>query len=144
MKLLNRDKRSPRRGAALLVALVVAVAMAGLCTALLAVNLSTGRSRVADQGGQRSFYAAEAGLSDAFMQLTEGQLAVQPGVVTWVGTPDEPRALGSTSYWVEVEPLLSIPPPKSPATLARNWQARRRVWVAKAAIPPPLEPAWLT
>jgi len=96
--------RHPRRGAALLVALVLALAMAGLCTALLAVNLSTGRSRVQDQGGQRSFYAAEAGLSDAFMQLTEGQLKVKAGETGWVGTPQEPVALGSSAYWVEVQP----------------------------------------
>ena len=92
-----------RRGAALLIALVLALAMAGLCTALLAVNVSTGRSRVQDQGGQRAFYAAEAGLSDAFMQLTEGTLEVGVGETAWIGTPEEPVELGNSTYWVEVQ-----------------------------------------
>jgi hypothetical protein len=110
MRTIRNNPSRRRRGAALLVALVVALVMAGLCTALLSVNLSTGRSRVADQGGQRSFYAAEAGLSDAYMQLTSGLISVDKDDPAWVGTigsPEEPRPLGSSSYWVEMQLLGS-------------------------------------
>jgi len=98
------SRAGSRRGAALLIALVLALAMAGLCTALLAVNISTKKSRVQDQGGQRAFYAAEAGLSDGFMQLTEGLVKPDLGETVWIGTPEEPVAMGNSSYWVEIQP----------------------------------------
>jgi hypothetical protein len=104
MKRLRISRAAPRRGAALFIALVLALAMAGLCAALLAVNLSTKRSRVQDQGGQRAFYAAEAGLSDGFMQLTEGLIKPEVGQTVWIGSPDEPVALGNSTYWVEIQP----------------------------------------
>lgn len=91
-----------RRGSALLYATVVAVAVAGLCMALLFTSLGTGRARQQTQADQHSFYSAEAGLSDAFMQLSAGLLAPAAGVPAYVGTQQNPQLLGSNSYWVEV------------------------------------------
>lgn len=99
--------RRPRRGSALVYALVVAVVMAGLCMALLFTNLGTSRARSQTQTAQRSFYAAEAGLSDAFVQLGAGQLAPQAGAPALLGSPQAPVPFGTTAYWVEVEQLGS-------------------------------------
>jgi hypothetical protein len=96
-----------RRGAALLYATIIAVAMAGLCVALLGMTGSTGRVRVQAQTAQRSFYAAEAGLSDAFMRMTEGQLELADDGPTYVGTSDAPVPLGTSSYWVEINEINS-------------------------------------
>ncbi len=101
----NRMGDRGRTGSALLYALVIAVALGGLCVALLSVNLGTQRRRVHDQDSQRAFYAAEAGVSDAFMQLSEGLMVVTNGVPGWVGTPVAPVQLGPSSYWVEVNKL---------------------------------------
>jgi len=95
-----RQGRSRRRGGALVIALILAVSMAGMCAALLAVNLSTERSRGESVHTQSSFYAAEAGLSDAYMRLTEDRITVTPGTTTWVGVPGAGIKLGSGSYWV--------------------------------------------
>jgi len=103
MKRIQVASRAARRGAALLIALILAVAMAGLCTALLAVNITTSRSRVQGQGTQRAFYAAEAGLSDGFMKMTEGLLKVGKGQTAWIGSADDPIAMGNSTYFVEIQ-----------------------------------------
>jgi hypothetical protein len=98
--------QSPRRGFALVYATVVATAIAGLCVALLAINMGASKERVAAQGRQRSFYAAEAGLSDAYMQFDAG-LMVPPeeGQTVFLGTPATPVKFGRASYWVTLERL---------------------------------------
>ncbi len=96
-----------RRGSALLYATVVAVAVAGLCMALLFTSLGTGRARVQTQAVQHSFYSAEAGLSDAFMQMSAGLLSPVAGTTSYVGTPQSPVLLGTTSYWVEIDQIDS-------------------------------------
>ena len=102
---IHRARKS-RRGAALVYASILAVAMVTLGMALLMMNLGTGKLRVQTRDLQRSFYAAEAGLSDAYMRLTEGALALpEPDAPVFVGTSDAPIALGTGSYWVEIEEL---------------------------------------
>jgi len=96
-------RRRQRRGAALLYALILAMVMAALCAALLAVNLSTSRSRVEGSYSQRSFYAAEAGLSDAYVQLSQGLInpsQSQPPIT--IGSPGAEQQLGSSNYWAQV------------------------------------------
>lgn len=92
-----------RRGAALLFAVVVAFLMAGLSLAFLLINTSNQRVRVHAQNDSRSFYAAESGLSDAYVQVTEGLLDL-PGAqeTVLVGTPETPEVLGGAQYWVEI------------------------------------------
>lgn len=103
LKRFDLGMRSERSASALLIALIAAVSMAGMCAALLAVNLSTGRARTQSAVQQDSFYAAEAGLSDAYMRLTEGSIAVVPGQTTWVGAPGGELTLGPTAYFVTLE-----------------------------------------
>jgi hypothetical protein len=93
------------RGAALIYATVLSVAIAGMCLALLTVNLRTSKVRAQSQNAQRSFYAAEAGLSDAFMRLTEGVVAWPEDEPLLLGSSEAPVAFGTTAYWVEVNHL---------------------------------------
>ena len=99
--------RKGRRGAALLFATVIAVAIAGMCMALLFMNLGTSKLRVSSRSEQRSFYAAEAGLSDAYVQLTSGLLVVDPGASATIGDEDAPLEFGDATYWAEVEGIDS-------------------------------------
>lgn len=102
-----RRSSARRRGAALLYTMILALAMAGLCVALLGMNIGTGRERVHTRTQHQSFYAAEAGLSDAYMQLSAGLLAVTADTPAYVGSEDAPVALGTISYWVEVREVNS-------------------------------------
>lgn len=104
----NRICRSRRRrGVALIYATVIAVTIGGLSLALLLMNVSTSKRRVATRNNQRAFYAAEAGLSDAFMQLDESLIDVPVDGPAFVGTFAAPQAFGTSSYWVEIEQLNS-------------------------------------
>lgn len=104
MKLnLKRSGRGAQGGAALIYATVISVAIAGMCLALLMVNQRTSKARAQSQNDQRSFYAAEAGLSDAFMRLTEGVVAWPEDEPLLLGSSEAPIAFGTTSYWVEVD-----------------------------------------
>lgn len=110
MKTLRiRGKRghAGRRGAALVYATVLAIVMAGMCIALLGVNMSTSRVRVQTQNAQRAFYAAEAGLSDAFMQMDESLIDPPQAAPVYLGTADAPVPYGSSSYWVVMTRLDS-------------------------------------
>ncbi len=123
---------STRRGTALIYAVVASVAMAGLCLALLGVNISTGRVRVLTQNTERSFYAAEAGLSDAFMQMTEGLLDVSGEGPHYVGTPDGPLSLGTASYWVEITELNARSYSLASTGIAGRFQNRLELVVSEA------------
>jgi hypothetical protein len=76
--------------------------MATLCAALLAVNLSTERSRVEGRTSQRSFYAAEAGLNEGYVMLSEELIQPKPqqpfNLLNTVGK----QQLGASEYWFEV------------------------------------------
>ena len=99
MKLRNRINR---RGSALVATIVLAIVLAGLCAALLAVSMSNEKGQVQTGTKQRAFYAAEAGLSDAFMRVTSGSLVPLDGQVLELGDAAAPIALGTSSYWVEI------------------------------------------
>lgn len=109
MKTYRSCKRADprRRGAVLLYVAVIAILLGGLCVSMLTVNMGTSKVRRATQESQRSFYAAEAGLSDAFMQVTEGVIDTSTGTQFHVGTPDEPVQVGDSSYWVAIHAVDS-------------------------------------
>ncbi|HVS19459.1 MAG TPA: hypothetical protein VMT18_12715 [Planctomycetota bacterium] len=105
----NDDFRphASRRGSALLYALILMVALAGMCAALLMVTVETGSERQASHASQRSLYAAEAGLNDVLVQMTGTPpvLVVPPGSVVQVGSLDAPIPLGPSAYFVSVSEL---------------------------------------
>jgi hypothetical protein len=96
-----------RRGAALVYATALALVIAGMSVALLGINVSTQRARTETQNSQRSFYAAEAGLSDAFMLLDEGRITVTATTPYYLGSSAAPVALGPSNYWAEVRRVNS-------------------------------------
>ena len=101
-RVLQQRTHGSRRGIALVFALAAAAILGGLVWALLAMNLSTQRVRTQDESYQRSFYAAEAGLSDAYVRVTSG--LVDPRTLpTTIGSADDPMRLGPMSYWVDIE-----------------------------------------
>jgi hypothetical protein len=104
---MRTTRAERRRGAALIHAIVIAVMIAGMCMALLFVNLGTSKVRVQGRSEQRSFYAAEAGLSDAYVQLTAGLLDLEAGEPIQLGDPDLPVPFGTSTYWVALEPIDS-------------------------------------
>jgi hypothetical protein len=107
MKTRIETNGTARRGAALVYAAIVATLLAALAVGMLAMNLGTVRMRASDRREQKAFYVAEAGLSDAFMQVTEGLLDLEPGVSVSLGSPDAPIELGTSAYWVDIEGLDS-------------------------------------
>jgi len=108
MKLRNRSERETRHeeGTVLVMALLAAVALAAMGAALLAMNLGNERVSVRHRITQRSFYAAEAGLNDAWVRLTSGELRAEDLPAT-IGSEDDPVILGAVAYWVDIEPLGS-------------------------------------
>lgn len=99
--------RASRRGSALLYAMILIVALAGMCAALLAVTVETGSANQATRASQRSHYAAEAGLNDVLVQMTGSPpvLVVPPGNSVQVGSADAPIPLGTSAYYVSVSEL---------------------------------------
>jgi hypothetical protein len=97
-----KRQRSNRRGSALLATIVLAIVLAGLCAALLTATVGNKKKHVQAGTTQRAFYAAEAGLSDAFMHVTAGSLVPEVGQTLTLGETSAPIALGSSAYWVEI------------------------------------------
>lgn len=100
------NARGARSGSALLYAMILMVALAGMCAALLGITLRTGDAREESRSSQRALYAAEAGLSDYLVQLTEGDLQVdlkaEPSGVLQFGSAEAPLPLGPSGYFVTV------------------------------------------
>ena len=101
----HRDPEDRRRGAALIYVIVLAVVLGGMSLALLGMNLSTTRARVETANTQRSFYAAEAGLSDAFYRVNAGRIAMPDAAPTYLGSQANPLTLGTSSYWAVLTKL---------------------------------------
>lgn len=99
------NARGARSGSALLYAMILMIALAGMCAALLGITLRTGDAREESRSSQRALYAAEAGLSDVYVQLTVGKLPVKAGDVLQFGSPDAPIPLGPSGYFVTVAAL---------------------------------------
>lgn len=105
MKLLRQPSTPRRRGSAIVFAIIIAITIAVLAMALLATNLSTEKARVAGKDSQRAFYAAEAGLSDAYVRISNETIDFTGAPPYFVGTPANPISLAETTYFVEIEPV---------------------------------------
>ena len=84
-----------RRGASLLVAVLFMMMLGGMAAALVSLNATFHKEHILNREDARSFYAAEAGINEAFAVLQEqgeGQLMALA----------YPQTLGSTTYSVEV------------------------------------------
>ena len=106
MKSLRNNQRresEARRGSTLVIALLGAIVLAGLAFGLVANGLGTERVREEHKSGLRAFYAAEAGLSDAWVQMSSGLIDPDDDLPATIGTAEDPMTLGPMSYWVEIE-----------------------------------------
>jgi hypothetical protein len=101
------ERGERRRGAALLYVVILAVVLAGMSLALLGMNLSTTKARVETANTQRSFYAAEAGISDAFYRVNAGRIPLPDVAPTYLGSGTSPLTLGTSSYWAVLTKLNS-------------------------------------
>ncbi len=86
------DRRTPRRGSALLVAIVATLVLAGMAGALMAMTGAHKRESAAATQDVRALYVAEAG-------LTEGIASVQSGAPADFGTAPAPIDFGGGAYW---------------------------------------------
>ena len=89
-----------RRGSTLVIMLVCVIGLAGLATAMLALGLSHSKEERGERQEIHAGYVCQAGLSQAMYQLQRGL----PGAV---GTQANPQAWGSSSFWVDAQPVTA-------------------------------------
>lgn len=99
----RKNQRPGQRASALLMAIVVTVALAGMAGAMLAITGSSKKESVASTDGSRALYVAEAGLSDgiALVQGNGIQLNGQPAAF---GAAGASVPFGGGGYWGSVVP----------------------------------------
>lgn len=85
-----------RRGSALVASLMVVVVVAGLGVCMLRMHNSVSRRQSQAIDRKRAFYVAEAGLSEAFLAVSQGKSGN-------VASEDLPASFGDGVYWVSAE-----------------------------------------
>ncbi len=83
-----------RRGGVLVLALVAVMSVSVLAAGFLQLSLAATRSQAASLDGKRAFYAAEAGLAEAYGGLSVGGTGK-------VGSQALPARFGDGLFWVE-------------------------------------------
>lgn len=86
-----------RRGSALIASLMVVMVVAGLGVCLIRLHSASTRRQVHLIDRKRAFYVAEAGLSEAFLAISQGKSGR-------VGSEEVPAAFGAGVYWVDATP----------------------------------------
>lgn len=96
MKQLSRGQglSARRRGSALIASLMVVMVVAGLGVCLIRLHSASTRRQVHLIDRKRAFYVAEAGLSEAFLAISQGKSGR-------VGSEEIPAAFGEGVYWVD-------------------------------------------
>jgi len=97
IRISNRS-RNEECGAALAIVVLSMIAMAGLSTALLMVNIAGSREQRAEFEETSARYVCQAGLSQAMYQLSRGESGN-------VGSSEEPTNWGTAQFWVETTDL---------------------------------------
>lgn len=85
------------RGSALIASLMVVTVVAGLGVCLIRLHSAATRRQVHQIDRKRAFYVAEAGLSEAFLAISQGKSGK-------VGSEDVPASFGDGVFWVDAEP----------------------------------------
>src|SRR5688572_23702023 len=86
--------RLAARGSALIASLMVVVVVAGLGVCMVRMHNSVARRQSQAIDRKRAFYVAEAGLSEAFLAVSQGKSGN-------VATEELPASFGDGVYWVE-------------------------------------------
>src|SRR5262245_54087743 len=85
-----------RAGSALLASIILITALAVISAAYLGLTINKQRRLSSSSDSKRSFYVAEAGLSEALMGLLRGKSGN-------VGSDQLPASFGDGVFWVEAE-----------------------------------------
>jgi hypothetical protein len=100
----KRNKQRPeQRASALLMAIVVTVALAGMAGAMLAITGSFKKESVASTDGSRALYVAEAGLSDGIALVQGNGIQLNDPAATF-GAAGANVPFGGGGYWGSVVP----------------------------------------
>ncbi len=94
-----------RSGSVLVTVIIFVMVLAGLGSSMLRVDLSISDSRRSDGSAQRAYFAAEAGIDEAFILLRSRLIEPTEGDTVDVGTEQIPRDLANSRYWAEVTRL---------------------------------------
>ncbi len=90
----SRRGHTRRRGTALIASLIVVMTVATLGATLIQVNNAITRRQMTAIDTKRAFYVGEAGLSEAFMAVSQGKSGN-------IASPATPATFGDGVYWVE-------------------------------------------
>jgi hypothetical protein len=102
MKIIRSDRLvHRRRGAALIMMLLVVIGLAGLVAAMLCLNLSHSREQHGGLKDLHASYVCQAGLSQSMYQL-------QLGASGNVGTHTNPASWGGAQFWVQATPVTAL------------------------------------
>lgn len=104
MRATQRVWATDRRGNTLVLALIVALVLAGFALTLMVTSLRYGKERDERKNLNRSFHAAEAGLNDAYAQISSGMLGPDDMPAS-IGSAAAPVEMGPIAYWVEIEAI---------------------------------------
>lgn len=86
----------------LVTVIVFVVVLAGLGSSMLQVDLSISKSRRTETASQLAYFAAEAGIDEAFVLLRSRLVDPAEGETVTVGDEASPRILAGSRYWAEV------------------------------------------
>ena len=99
---LRNTSNGPRRGSALMAAVVLTLLLAGMSSALLSFGTSATRESVASAASTRALYLAEAGIHDALMRFTAAAADERIQPPTELGSYDMPLKMGAGDYYVDI------------------------------------------
>ncbi|MGB0330379.1 MAG: pilus assembly PilX N-terminal domain-containing protein [Planctomycetota bacterium] len=94
-----------RTGSVLVTVIIFVLVLAGLGSSMVRVDLSISNSRRTEGAAQLAYFAAEAGIDEAFILLRSRLIEPEEGDSVSVGTEQIPRVLASSRYWAEVTRL---------------------------------------
>lgn len=95
---LGRVAQGGRAGSALLASLMIVIVISGLGVVMVQLHSSVTKKQVQAIDQRRAFYVAEAGLSEAFLAVSQGKSGN-------VGSQAVPASFGRGLYWVEAAEL---------------------------------------
>jgi len=101
----HRPARARERGSVLVTVIIFVVVLAGLGSSMLRVDLSISNSRRAETAAQMAYFAAEAGIDEAFVLLRSRLVDPEEGETVTVGDEAAPRVLAGSRYWAQVTRL---------------------------------------
>ncbi|MDP6409923.1 MAG: hypothetical protein QGI46_11145 [Planctomycetota bacterium] len=87
-----------RAGSALMASLMIVVVISGLGVVMVQLHSAVTKKHVQAIDQRRAFYVAEAGLSEAFLAVSQGKSGN-------VGSQSVPASFGRGLYWVDAEEL---------------------------------------